>query len=192
MGTFNPDSAAVLLRNRQGKGGKDIGQGNEKAVNQLIAHHSIIFKPQEKKFWICTDHWGMSTYTCYDLDSVFRLQGDPGSPSIDERELEIDPEYTWFQGGGSSLFHKYKEFLQGFQEAIKEEVPLEEEQEFVDAFISSNPELYIVYSTLGQYFETLGNTEEAIKYYKLALSKEVASVSERDAIQERLESCYDE
>ena len=36
-----------LLRDRRGLQNSDIGMGNEKAVNQLIAHHSIVFEPKE-------------------------------------------------------------------------------------------------------------------------------------------------
>ncbi len=32
-----------ILRDRYGLHGADIGVGNEKAVNQFIAHHSIVF-----------------------------------------------------------------------------------------------------------------------------------------------------
>jgi predicted choloylglycine hydrolase len=35
-----------ILRDRKGMNGEDIGMGNEKAINQLIAHHSIVFEPQ--------------------------------------------------------------------------------------------------------------------------------------------------
>lgn len=69
---------------------------------------------------------------------------------------------------------------------------MDDEQKQVEAFISYNPEFFLVYATLGQYFETLGNSGEAIKYYKLALTKEVASANEREAIEERIESCTDE
>jgi hypothetical protein len=192
ISVFNYEDAAVLLRNRKGMNGKNIGLGNEKAVNQLIAHHSIIFKPEERKFWICTDSWGMSTYYCYALDSVFGLEGNPGYQFIDERELRINPEYSWVLKGENSAFYKYKKLLKDFQQAIKNEMPIEDEQKQLEAFISYNPELYVVYSTLGQYFEMLGNNEEAIKYYKLAMTKEVASRSEKEAIQERIERCKEE
>ena len=41
-----------ILRNRQGLHNEDIGMGNEKAINQLIAHHSIVFEPE--KLLVCS------------------------------------------------------------------------------------------------------------------------------------------
>jgi len=194
-GTFDHKDAAALLRNRKGKGGKDIGQGNEKAVNQIIAHHSIIFKPEEKKFWICTFRWGMSTYTCYDLDSIFNLKGDFGNRLIYDQSLEIIPEHSWFKDYGStgwSSFYKYKKLKEKFLQAIKDEEHLDDEGEKVNAFVSRNPEFYQVYVILGSYFQMLEQYDEAIKYYKLALKKEIASASERKDIEKLIEDCSDE
>jgi hypothetical protein len=51
-GVFSVEKVAEVLRDRKGKNGENIGFGNEKSVNQLIAHHGIIFKPQQKKVWV--------------------------------------------------------------------------------------------------------------------------------------------
>ena len=54
---INPQSAAKLLRDQKGMNGNDIGMGNEKSINQLIAHHSVIFKPGERLVWVSTSPW---------------------------------------------------------------------------------------------------------------------------------------
>ncbi|MCE3280439.1 MAG: peptidase [Bacteroidetes bacterium] len=59
--------AASILRNRKGLDGKDIGMGNEKSLNQLIAHHSVIFKPSKLEVWISTNPFQLGQYVCYDL-----------------------------------------------------------------------------------------------------------------------------
>ncbi|MEE1542831.1 MAG: C45 family peptidase, partial [Paludibacteraceae bacterium] len=38
--------ATSILRDTRGLGDKNIGLGNEKALNQLIAHHSVVFMPK--------------------------------------------------------------------------------------------------------------------------------------------------
>jgi hypothetical protein len=43
-----------ILRDRRGLHNADIGLGNEKAIDQLIAHHSIIFEPQKLLVWVST------------------------------------------------------------------------------------------------------------------------------------------
>ncbi len=41
---------ASVLRNRSGLKDKSIGYGNEKALNQLLAHHAVIFSPEKNWF----------------------------------------------------------------------------------------------------------------------------------------------
>ena len=64
-------SFALLLRDQHGMRGENIGMGNEKAVNQLVAHHSVIFKPAELKMWVSCSPYQLGAYLCYDLNRVF-------------------------------------------------------------------------------------------------------------------------
>ena len=41
---------ASILRNKSGLKDESIGYGNEKALNQLLAHHAVIFSPQKNWF----------------------------------------------------------------------------------------------------------------------------------------------
>jgi tetratricopeptide (TPR) repeat protein len=190
---FDQYDAARLLRDTKGKRGKDIGLGNEKAINQLIAHHSIIFKPEERTFWISKNFH--DSYVCYNLDSIFNLDGYPGNKAVCIYDLEIaeDSAIRVFRTPDeASRYLHYKQGLKLVKDAIKNKSSLENEEQIIEQIINGNPEFYYAYSSLGEYFEMLGNNEEAIKYYKLALTKEVASLSEKNAIKDRIESCKDE
>jgi len=68
---FEVKDFARILRDTKGLKNKDIGLSNEGAVNQLIAHHSIIFKPNQKLFWISSSPYQLGAYPAYYLDSVF-------------------------------------------------------------------------------------------------------------------------
>ena len=69
---------------------------------------------------------------------------------------------------------------------------IEEEEWFINDFVEGNPEFYLVYSLLGDYFMMHEQYDEALKYYKLALTKEVASTSDRNDIEESIQECSDE
>ena len=69
------DKTIHLLRDRKGLDNADIGMGNEKAINQLIAHHSIVFEPKKLKVWISTNPWQLGQFVAYDLKEVFALSG---------------------------------------------------------------------------------------------------------------------
>jgi isopenicillin-N N-acyltransferase-like protein len=185
--------AATILRDRKGLGGKVIGNGNEKAINQLIAHHSIIFKPEERRFWISTAPWQLGPYICYDLDSVFRIMSNIEDESMYEAGLEIEPDQSMAVGSSQyDDFMRYREMLNGFQDAIKKEISIQVEEREVMEFIGTNPEFFHVYAIIGQYYQMLGNKAEAIKYYNLALEKEVSSADERKNIKNTLRECYEE
>ncbi|MEI7727634.1 MAG: C45 family peptidase, partial [Bacteroidota bacterium] len=62
---------AVILRDQKGLNEANIGMGNEKAMNQLIAHHSIIFMPEKSLVWVSTSPWQIGKYVCYDLFKIF-------------------------------------------------------------------------------------------------------------------------
>lgn len=65
-----------ILRNRQGLHNEDIGMGNEKAINQLIAHHSIVFEPKKLLVWVSTSPWQLGEYVAYDLNKSLRIAGN--------------------------------------------------------------------------------------------------------------------
>ena len=78
-----------ILRDRKGLGGQDIGLGNEKAINQLIAHHSIIFEPDKLMVWVSTAPWQLGEYVAYDLKKVFALNGLQTDQEISESASDI-------------------------------------------------------------------------------------------------------
>ncbi|MGY8954538.1 MAG: C45 family autoproteolytic acyltransferase/hydrolase, partial [Flavobacteriales bacterium] len=61
---------ASILRNKEGFEGKMIGYGNEKAINQMMAHHGIIFKPEDLLVWVSANPCQMGEFVCYDLNKV--------------------------------------------------------------------------------------------------------------------------
>jgi len=75
-GKINPEKAVSILRNMQGLDDTNVGYGNEKAINQLLAHHGIVFKPKERKVWVSSNPYQMGEFVAYDLDQVFKKYGN--------------------------------------------------------------------------------------------------------------------
>ena len=69
-----------ILRDRKGLHNADIGMGNEKAINQLIAHHSIVFEPKKLLVWVSTSPWQLGEYVAYDLNKDICFKGYEGKP----------------------------------------------------------------------------------------------------------------
>lgn len=170
--------AAEILRDPYGMQGKEIGLGNEKAINQLIAHHSIIFQPEKRLVWVSTAPWQLGKYVAYDLTKIF------GSSKIDNREvydsLFTIPPDTSLSPRQLKSFLKYSPYRFPFQsrEALNP-----------DSVIAWNPDLYHVYMLAGDHEFEQKNYARAAALYKTGLVKEIATEQERMHMQERLETC---
>jgi hypothetical protein len=68
---LNPEKMASILRNTSGLKDEKIGYGNEKALNQLLAHHAVIFSPQKKLVWVSSNPYQLGEFVCYDLNEIF-------------------------------------------------------------------------------------------------------------------------
>ncbi len=188
--TLNYLEAAAILRDQKGLNNKNIGMTNEKSLNQLLAHHAVIFKPQDKLMWVSANPFQCGQFVCYNLDSVFaNAKSLNCKKGINVAALTI-PEDTFLHTQAYQnflLFKNIKHYVQFLTKASNKELQLEKNIE--EAFIRSNPESYYMYQILGDYYASRKNNAKAIEYYTLALGKEVATQKEEKQIKESMEKC---
>lgn len=177
---LDPERVATILRDQHGLNYTDIGLGNEKAVNQLIAHHSIIMQPDSLRFWVSSNPWQLGAYVCYDLKKVFTAHALPVKGSVAHNDLNIaadtflnSPAYTGYQYFRFVKSH----FMYDYNHTFTFNT---------DSFMFSNPAYYDTYRILGDYYSNQGNTTKAEEMYQLALKKEIATEHERAAIIKKL------
>jgi len=172
---FDVEDFAGILRDTKGLHNKDIGLSNEGAVNQLIAHHSIIFKPEQKLFWISSAPYQLGAYPAYHLDSIF-LNPVSLKPSYDM------PSYT-IPADSGFLKHEYVGF-----KAYKTLVNKLKEGEAVDieAFIKLNPHYFYTYELIGDYYLNSNQTKRSVAYYQKALSCFIPNAYERERIRSKI------
>lgn len=186
---MNVTKAAELLRNKQGLTNKNIGMGNEKSINQLIAHHSIIFKPAQKMVWVSTNPYQLGEYVAYDLNKIFaNFKGLKVKTEIITPFLTIaaDPFLLSSDYQSYLKYRKYKQLLTFF---IKNASYIQLPESFIVAFIKTNPENYITYVLAGEYYQKKKNYSKAIVYYNMALTKEIATLIEQNQIKENITKC---
>ncbi len=182
--SFTPESVASVLRDQNGLNDRKIGLTNEKGINQLIAHHSIIFKPEQGLVWISTSPYQLGKYVCYDLNKVFAeapaLKADKELQEQDKTiaadSFLVSKEYQNFL-----LFKKIKHYIQF---CTKSRFDLCVQDQFLKAFEHSNPNSYFTYWILGDYYAKIKDKNLALKNYNEALSKEIATQKEADKIKE--------
>lgn len=188
--TLNYLGAAAILRDQKGLNNKNIGLTNEKSLNQLLAHHAVIFKPQDKLMWVSANPFQCGKFVCYNLDSVFARAAKRDCNKVINTAALTIPEDPFLHTQGYKnflLFKGIKHYVQFLTKVSNKELTLEPNIE--EAFIRSNPESYYMYQILGDYYASRKNSTKAIDYYNLALTKEVATRKEEKQIKESIEKC---
>ncbi|MEI2758041.1 MAG: C45 family peptidase [Bacteroidia bacterium] len=175
-------SAVSVLRNKFGMHNKNIGYGNPKAINQLIAHHSILFKPQSSDFWISTMPYQEGVYVHYNLSDV--LKGK--MPDADSLNI---PASEFVNSNDLKKFEAFKVIKQRIYKHNTFGVKLHLSEIEIKQYIDNNPMSYVTYMSLGDYFYHEKNYQRATAYYKEALKQEVASKAEEEKIQKMIETC---
>jgi tetratricopeptide (TPR) repeat protein len=169
---------ASILRDQKGINDKDIGLGNEKAINQLVAHHAVIFQPQLKRMWISTAPWQLGQFICYDLEKVFAYDAT-SNEEVYERELTIPAD-------SFLLTPAYKDYVK----FSKYRFPFNPQRDLhPDSVVKWNPNSYHAYMLAADYYFDRQNWAEAIPFYEQGLTKEVATMQERYHMEKNLEKC---
>lgn len=168
-----------ILRDRKGLHGADIGMGNEKAVNQLIAHHSVVFEPKKLLVWVSTSPWQLGEYVCYDLNKVFGFHGMQKDEEIYDSSLTIKPD-SFLLTNDFKQFENYWSFKQRF---------LDKQPIDPDSVVASNPNLYNAYVIAGDYAYKNKEYARALKFYQSALTKVIATEKEEKHIRDQVKKC---
>lgn len=177
---LNVNTMAAILRDPWGKNNKNIGLGNEKAVNQFIAHHGIIFKPQQRRVWIATQPYQMGKFVMYDLGEIFSVDHDLVGRNYDAHNtIPADPflttdEYADFQVY-RMLAEKYK----------IDTIPINK-QEIID-FIQLNKRFFQAYGIAGEKYLQINDTSAALRCYNAALQCELPHLADQRKLNEYIE-----
>jgi hypothetical protein len=180
-----------ILRDQKGLNDKNIGMGNEKSVNQLIAHHSIIFKPEELKVWVSSNPYQLGEYVCYDLNKIFSNTFRFENSEICEKELNL-------QTDSFLLTENFKNYIiyRELKEEVKKFIDNKDFDKIADGFVNelikSNSYYFYVYDLAGDYYFAQKKYYKALLLYKISLNHEVTSKSERDIIEKKVNACISE
>jgi isopenicillin-N N-acyltransferase like protein len=168
--------SAAILRNQRGLHDSNIGMGNEKSVNQLIAHHGIIFQPEKQLVWVSTPPWQLGKFVCYDLNKIFKLHPVENN-EVYENDLTIPADSFLLT---REYQHMVKLNAYRFSFSTKEGAD-------PDSLVSWNKDSYLAYMLAGDHYYHNGDFKNAISAYESALRKEIATDAEKKHIEEYLE-----
>ena len=180
---IDPQHAVQILRDTLGLNDREIGLTNEKSINQFIAHHSVVFKPNELKMWVSTSPWQLGEYIVYDLKDIF----SPGSILFSQSNATKDQIIMADGGLTSGTFMRvteYRKLKNEITRAINNKNSLS--KEVLQNFIHSNANYYYTYELLGDYYLSQGKKGMAIDYWQQALAFEIPRIGDKDNIEKKI------
>jgi len=182
-------AAAAILRDQRGLNGVDIGMGNEKAMNQMIAHHSVIFMPEKLLVWVSTSPWQIGPYVCYDLYKIFHnFAGLQRKVEITEPD-KIIPSDSFLGSNDYKRFVRFKEMRKNLKFIIRTGKTDSLPGSFINDFKASNPMYYEVFDLMGDYYSQNGQWKLAQAEYRHALSLVIPRWKEKENIIKKLVDC---
>ncbi len=183
---LSPVQAAAILRNQKGINEKNIGMGNEKAMNQLISHHAVIFQPEKRQMWVSANPYQLGAFVCYNLNKVFaEAPGLNISKSLAETDFTI-PQDSFLHSKDWVKFQQFKTMRKQIKQAIKNKESLQNESTFIAQFTASNPEFWETHFWIGKYYRMQNNSQQASSAFKKALTKEIHDTREKQNIEKLL------
>ncbi|NRS88604.1 putative choloylglycine hydrolase [Flavobacterium sp. 7E] len=181
---ITPEKAVAILRNKDGLDNLPLGYGNEKALNQLLAHHGIVFKPQQRLVWVSSNPYQLGEFVCYDLNKIFKNSGKNDSiVSLEQEDLNFpkDPFLETKEYKNYELFRK---------EDRKADSLLEDKKSFSMDFSKNyqalNPDYWEVYYKVGLDFYRKKEYQLAKEQFEMALTKEITTLPEKEKVTQYL------
>jgi len=179
------DDAVAILRNKKGLEDKEIGFGNEKALNQLIAHHGIVFKPESGQVWVSSNPYQLGEFVAYDLNDIFAdRDGNPSTTSLSDSDLNI-PKDPFIQTQEYRDYEAYRVLEREVERALANKESIANET--LEALQRKNPEYWKAYYLTGKYYLQKKYNAAAKRFFELALTKEITTLPDRQRIEKHIE-----
>ncbi len=182
---LNPEKAVAILRNKDGLNNLPLGYGNEKAINQLLAHHGIIFKPEQRLVWVSSSPYQLGEFVCYDLNTIFNKSNSNFEINSLATESKNIPKDAFVETEAYRNYEKFRIEDQKMDSILKNK--LEVETNFIKNYQSLNPDNWIVYQKVGQYFYKKKEYLQAKIHFEKALTKEITTLPSKKEIEKQLQ-----
>lgn len=176
-----PEIAVDILRDKKGLDDKRIGYGNEKALNQLLAHHSIVFQPEDLKVWVSSNPYQLGEFVAYDLNTIFNdMDGDTQVKSMSEEKLNI-AEDPFLRTLAYRHYQRYLKLRNQITKAISSDGHVE--KELLSEFVAVNPDFWEAHYLVGEYNYKKGYDRLALTSFLVAETKEITTVPDREEVE---------
>ncbi|MCK0188594.1 C45 family peptidase [Arenibacter sp. F20364] len=174
---ITPTIAVDILRNKQGLMDDEIGYGNEKALNQLLAHHGVVFKPEQRLVWVSSNPYQLGEFVAYDLNKIFKdsLNHRTGAElSIPSKNIKKD---SFLYTQAYQNYERYRIEIAQIKQAVADNQHLA--PEYLEKFKNLNPEFWETHYWVGRYNYNRKYYRAALNDFMEASTKEITTVPEK-------------
>ena len=188
---FDAEDAMAVLLNPFGKGGENIGMGNEMAINQLIAHHSVVFEPDSLNIYVCTQPKDFYPYIKFNLQDILnvavethgRASSNHGRAS--DNHVCVSDYKIAFQYFPVADSMRQSDEYRGFCGYVycKNRKDL---TSFPDELIRCNPKYFESYDIAGDIYDMFDAREAACERWQQALECKIPKLAQRKAIEDKI------
>ncbi len=177
---LTPEIAVHMLRNKKGLDNASIGYGNEKALNQLLAHHGIVFKPAESLVWVSSNPYQLGEFVAYNLNTVFsEAQNNTEAIPLNNKKLTIEEDP--FQYTEAYLdYETYRMLTRQVEKAISVNKHLA--PKMLEELQKLNPNYWQAYYLVGKYNYEKKYYRAALNAFEIAKTKEITTVPDQEQI----------
>ncbi|SFN49728.1 Acyl-coenzyme A:6-aminopenicillanic acid acyl-transferase [Bizionia echini] len=174
------EKAVSILRNTEGLKNKAIGYGNEKALNQLLAHHGVVFKPEQGLVWISANPYQLGEFVAYNLNTIFKNEpSETAAKSFHNNELTIEADPFQFTQAYLD-YETYRVLSREISKAISTDNHVE--PNVLDELIAVNPNFWEAYYLVGTYYYKKHYYTAALQAFQKAQTKEITTVPDQQHI----------
>ncbi|MGB3150765.1 MAG: C45 family peptidase [Maribacter sp.] len=177
----DPKAVVGILRDREGLDDKKIGYGNEKALNQLLAHHGIVFKPEDLMVWISSNPYQMGEFVAYDLKNIFKDKSSPEPTEIIAASNLNIPADPFLDTDTYKDYERYRVLRHEVESAINNELHIDQTK--LEQMIALNPNFWEGYYLAALYNYQKGYEAVALTYFLAAEEKEITTVPDRESVE---------
>ncbi|PID71222.1 MAG: acyl-CoA--6-aminopenicillanic acid acyl-transferase [Flavobacteriales bacterium] len=181
---INPKKAAEILRDREGLQGENIGYGNEKALNQLLAHHGVIFKPEKLQLWVSAPPYQLGPFVGYDLHEVFdSLAKNNKVMPLYNKAITITGD-SFIDSEAFKNYEEYRILSRQLKSIIREDKKVD--IGLLEKLIKLNANYWEAHYLAGLYNYKKGYYAAAIPHLETSLKKEITTIPERKNVEHYL------
>jgi isopenicillin-N N-acyltransferase like protein len=179
----NAQQMADVLRDRKGAGGTDLGMGNEASINQLIAHHGVIFCLYSRTIWVSERPHQMGRFAAYELQRIFSSSFCIKTQQAQSPSKSIAPDpFLETQEWSNWLAYKEESAALISLERNKEHISPER----IAAFAALNPKYYGAHLQAASSYRAIGMDAEAAASLQNALQCKGIGLADKKKIENML------